>query len=44
VKRQPHAKGMWLTGIITGYIGLAISVITFVVIFVVGFFASTYGR
>jgi hypothetical protein len=26
-KRQPWAKGFWLTGIITGYVGLAISVI-----------------
>lgn len=27
VKRQPHAKGFWLTGLITGYIGIAFSLI-----------------
>jgi hypothetical protein len=43
VKRQPHAKAMWLTGIITGYIGLAISVVAFLFIVLVGFFAASYG-
>ena len=27
-KRQPHARGYWLTGLITGYVGLGISVLT----------------
>jgi len=26
-KRQPHAKGFWLTGIITGWVGVGISVL-----------------
>lgn len=26
-KRQPHARPFWLTGIITGYVGLGLSVI-----------------
>jgi hypothetical protein len=26
-RRQPAARGFWLTGIITGYVGIAISVI-----------------
>jgi hypothetical protein len=28
VKRQPYAKAFWLTGLITGYIGAAISLIS----------------
>jgi hypothetical protein len=28
VKRQPHAKAFWLTGLITGYVGIAISLIS----------------
>ena len=38
-KRQPWAKGFWLTGLITGYIGLAFSVLVilfFVVVIVIG--------
>ena len=26
-KRQPHAKGFWLTGIVTGYLGIAFSLV-----------------
>lgn len=26
-KRQPHAKPFWLTGIISGYVGLALSLV-----------------
>ena len=33
-RSQPHAKGFWLTGLITGYIGLVIGVIGLVFIFV----------
>jgi hypothetical protein len=46
-KRQPQAKGMWLTGIITGSVGIAISVLWIIGIII--FFAfivsnsATYG-
>jgi len=39
-KRQPYAKPFWLTGIITGYVGIAISLVYLlfvIVIAVVGF-------
>jgi hypothetical protein len=41
-KRQPHARGMWLAGLICGYIGLGISVLWFIgiVIFIVYFAAN----
>jgi hypothetical protein len=26
-KRQPHAKAMWMTGLVTGYIGIGISIL-----------------
>ena len=32
VKRQPWAKPFWLTGIITGYVGIAITVIYFLAV------------
>jgi len=32
-KRQPHAKGMWITGLITGYIGVGIGLILGLVFF-----------
>jgi ABC-type branched-subunit amino acid transport system permease subunit len=38
-RSQPHAKGFWITGLITGYLGLAISII-WVVFFVI--FATMY--
>jgi hypothetical protein len=28
--KEPRAKGMWLTGIITGFVGLAIAVISII--------------
>ena len=37
-KRQPYARGLWLTGLITGYVGLGISLLTGVAI-VIGLFA-----
>ncbi|MFM9876894.1 MAG: DUF4190 domain-containing protein [Rhodoglobus sp.] len=40
-RRQPHAKPFWLTGIITGYVGLAISVATFVIFIAFVIFAAT---
>jgi hypothetical protein len=38
-KRQPHARGMWLAGLICGYVGLAISVLWIIAIVVVVAFA-----
>ena len=40
-KRQPWAKPFWLTGIITGYVGLAISVVTLVIIIAFVIFAAS---
>jgi hypothetical protein len=31
-RRQPNAKAFWLTGIITGYVGIGLSILTFVLI------------
>jgi hypothetical protein len=43
-KKQPYAKGFWLTGIITGYIGIAISIFFFIVFVVaIAFVASVPG-
>lgn len=41
-KRQPYARGMWLTGLICGYIGLGISVlwIAFWVVFIIVLIAN----
>jgi hypothetical protein len=33
-KSQPWAKGFWLTGIITGYVGIAISVVALIIMIV----------
>ncbi|MGX5682017.1 DUF4190 domain-containing protein [Schumannella luteola] len=41
-RRQPYARGFWITGLITGYIGIAISVITFLALIAIFVFASTY--
>ena len=38
-KREPAAKGMWLTGIILGFIGLAVALIS--LIFWIGLVATT---
>jgi hypothetical protein len=40
-RRQPYAKGFWLTGIITGYVGLGISLISGLVLLI--FFVSLLG-
>ena len=32
MKRQPAARGFWITGLITGYIGLAIGIFAFLFI------------
>jgi hypothetical protein len=43
-KKQPYAKGFWLTGIITGYIGIAISIFFFIIFIVaIAFVASVPG-
>lgn len=46
VKRQPYAKGLWLTGLITGYVGIffaAVATVIIVVFIVIGLAASTSG-
>lgn len=43
-KRQAHARGFWITGLITGYIGIGLAVIVgvfFLIFFVAAF--STFG-
>jgi hypothetical protein len=42
-RRQPWARGFWITGLITGYIGLGISVITFIGFVAIWIFAFTAG-
>jgi len=42
-KKQPHARGFWLAGLITGYIGIGISVIFGVILVFVIIFATTAG-
>lgn len=44
-KRQPWAKAMWLTGIITGYVGVGISLLTglfFLLVFLVALGSVSY--
>jgi hypothetical protein len=40
-RKQRHAKGFWLTGIITGYAGIGICLIVFAIIAVVIAIATT---
>ncbi len=40
-KRQPYAKGFWITGLVLGYISIGIGVIAFFII--VAFFAAAVG-
>jgi hypothetical protein len=43
-KRQPYAKPFWLTGIITGYIGIALGlIVTIAFIAWIAFIASVAG-
>jgi hypothetical protein len=42
-KRQPYARGMWLSGLICGYIGLGISVLWFIGIVIFIIFAIVNG-
>ncbi len=43
-KRQPYARGFWLTGLITGYVGLGISLLWIIgIIIFIAFFASHPG-
>ena len=46
-KKEPASKGMWLTGIILGFVGIAIGVI-FIIIAIIAFavlasYGNTYG-
>ena len=34
-KRQPYARGFWLTGLITGYVGVGLSLISLVIVIVI---------
>ena len=43
-KRQPHAKAFWLTGIITGYVGLGIAIITGIVVIAIFAIAASYSN
>ena len=43
-KRQPWARGLWLTGMITGYVGLAISIIAGIIIIIIFVFAASQSR
>ena len=43
-KRQPWARGLWLTGMITGYVGLAISIIAGIFIIIFFVFAASQSR
>jgi hypothetical protein len=43
-RRQPHAKGFWLAGLITGYVGLGISLLWIIgIIIFIAYFASHPG-
>ncbi len=35
VRREPQAKGFWLTGLITGYVGIASALIVIIVVVVI---------
>ena len=40
-KRQPYARGMWLTGLICGYVGIGISLLAIIgIIFFIVFIAT----
>jgi hypothetical protein len=43
-RKQPWARGMWITGLITGYIGLVVGALIgafWVIIIAIGIFEST---
>jgi hypothetical protein len=40
-KRQPWARGLWLTGMITGYVGIGISIIAGILIIIFFVFAAS---
>ena len=43
-RRQPHARGFWLAGLITGYVGLGISLLWIIgIIIFIAYFASHPG-
>lgn len=43
-RRQPHARGLWITGLITGYVGILLGIIIAAVIVagIAGAFDSSY--
>ena len=44
-KRQPYARGFWMTGLITGYIGLALCVLVLIFfIVIIAAFGTSYSR
>jgi hypothetical protein len=42
-RREPSARGLWLTGIITGFVAIAIALIWVLIFIVVGVAASRAG-
>jgi hypothetical protein len=40
-RSQPHARGFWLTGLITGYVGLGLGLL--VIVIYVGYFVVLFG-
>ena len=42
-RKEPQAKGMWLTGLITGFVAIAIAVIVWVILIIAGLALSTAG-
>lgn len=42
-KNQPYAKGLWLTGLITGYVGLVFYGLIYAFIFIVAFAGAAGG-
>src|SRR5579875_2097238 len=42
-RREPQAKGLWLTGIITGIVGFVISLIFIVLVIVAIAYAASHG-
>jgi hypothetical protein len=39
-RSQPHARGMWITGLITGYIGIGLAILGIVVLVAFFLFAG----
>jgi hypothetical protein len=41
--KEPAAKGFWLTGIITGFVGIAIAIIAIIVLIIIFATAASLG-